>query len=321
MTDYVAIVGENVADVLMEPTRPGDGSAHLRVFPGGGPANTAVALSRLGTPTKFISRLTKGALGELFVERLRNSGVDLSLSVMVDEPATMALASVARNGNSQYEFYAYGTADWQLQRNELGRLVLDGAACVHAGSLGLIMQPGGPVVEEFLAKAREHATISIDPNVRTSIVNAETYLKRIWRWVELADVFRLSEDDLTELFPDSQLDRLFDSWHEAGTSLIVLTRGGRSTVASFQGKRLEVPTPSVPVVDTIGAGDVFTAGMLHWIFQTRHGGGRLGDLDEDQVFKAVSFGSHVAALSCSLAGANSPIIEQLTEEALSALRP
>jgi fructokinase len=319
MADYVAIVGENVADVLMGSTRVGDGTAQLRVFSGGGPANTAVALGRLGTPTKFISRLTKGVLGELFVERLRNSGIDLSLSVIADEPATLALASVAADGNARYDFYAAGTADWQWRPDELSRLQLDGAACVHAGSLGLVMQPGGPMVEELLAKAREHATISIDPNVRTAIANVEMYRKRIWRWTELADVFRLSEDDLVELFPDSQLDRLFDSWHEAGTSLIVLTRGDRNAVVSFQGKRLEVPTPSVSVVDTIGAGDAFTAGMLHWIFQTSHGGGRLNDLDEDQVFKAVSFGSHVAALSCSLPGANPPRIEQLTREALAKL--
>ncbi len=313
------IVGENVADALIERVRTGDGRARVDIVPGGGPANTAVALSRLGTHTKFISRISDGVLGGLFAERLESSGVDLSLSISAKEPATLAIVSVALDGSAMYDFYAEGTADWQWQQGELKSSDLRDAACIHAGSLGLVMEPGSAVVENFLEEVRRGSTISIDPNVRIALVDAETYRRKIRDWTRLADVFRLSEDDLNALFPDTPHYQLFDEWHGAGTSLVILTRGSRSTLASFEGARMEIPTPVVQVADTIGAGDAFTAGLLHWLVRSGLAGGRLGGLTQDHVRSALEFGAHVAALSCTSPGANPPWKDQLTKEAVAQL--
>lgn len=317
--ECVVIVGENVADALVEPVRTGDGRARVEIFSGGGPANTAVALSRLGTHTKFISRIADGILGDLFTERLESSGVDLSLSISAKEPATLAIVSVTPDGSAMYNFYAEGTADWQWQQGELIASDLHDAACVHAGSLGLVMEPGGAVVENFLEEARRCSTISIDPNVRTALTDVETYRRKIRDWTRLADVFRLSEDDLNALFPGAPHYQLFDEWHSAGASLVILTRGSRSTLASFEGSRLEIPTPVVQIADTIGAGDAFTAGLLHWLVHSGLAGGRLGRLGQDHIRRALAFGAHVAALSCTLPGANPPWKDQLTAEAVAQL--
>jgi fructokinase len=316
VNDYVVIVGENVADALIEPMRTGDGRARFEIFSGGGPANTAVALSRLGTHTKFISRIADGILGNLFIERLESSGVDLSLSITAKESATLAIASVGPDGSAMYDFYAEGTADWQWEQGELIASSLRNAACVHTGSLGLVMAPGSAVVESFLEEARKSSTISIDPNVRTALVDTETYRRKIHDWTRLADIFRLSEDDLNALFPNTPYSQLFDEWHSAGVSLVILTRGSRSTLASFEGARLEVPTPVVQISDTIGAGDAFTAGLLHWLFHNEFTGGRLVGLGEDHARRALAFAGYIAALSCTSPGANPPWKDQLTTEAV-----
>src|SRR6476661_9798767 len=108
----VAVVGEVVADAVLPPGGIVDGAAQLTVHPGGGPANTAVALARLGTRARFAGRLSGGALGALCRAKLEASGVDLTTSIVVDNPATLAIARLDADGAASYEFYTDGTADW-----------------------------------------------------------------------------------------------------------------------------------------------------------------------------------------------------------------
>src|SRR6478672_5332600 len=116
MSTTIAVIGEIVADAVLPPDGVVDGVvngvAHLTVHPGGGPANTAVALARLGTTARFAGRLSGGALGALCRAKLEASGVDLTTSVVVDNPATLAIARLDTNGAASYEFYTDGTADW-----------------------------------------------------------------------------------------------------------------------------------------------------------------------------------------------------------------
>ncbi|MGH7883520.1 MAG: PfkB family carbohydrate kinase [Candidatus Dormibacteraceae bacterium] len=165
---FVAVIGENVADAIVA-SRTGTGEAQFQVYAGGGPANTAVALGRLGTPTRFIGRLPESVLGSLFTERFENSNVDLSLSVRTKDPATLAITSIDKEGIARYEFYLSGTADWQWQSHELDGPDINEAACIHTGSLALIMEPGNVIIEQILKAARLAATISIDPNPESAV--------------------------------------------------------------------------------------------------------------------------------------------------------
>ncbi len=313
MRNFVAVVGENIADAVVK-SRLAEGEALLHVYAGGGPANTAVALGRLGTPTRFLSRLPEGVLGSLFIERLEHAGVDLALSVAAQEPATLAITSVENDGTAGYSFYVSETADWQWRKDELDRAPLYEAACVHAGSLALAIEPGGTAIERLLSEVRAHATVSIDPNVRSGIVKTAIYRSKIAHWVQLADIIRLSHEDFNELVDLSggrSMEHVCDEWHDAGVSLIVITRGAASTIVSFQGSRLEISVNSAKIVDTIGAGDTFNAGMLHWLHRTGNLGGRLNHLDMQTVEQAVTYGSSVATLSCERSGANSPWAREL----------
>ncbi len=316
---YVAVIGENVADAVVEPATGSDTALRLRVFPGGGPANTAVALGRLGTPTRFLGRLPRGVFGDLFVERLRKSAVDLSCAVTASELATLTIASVAADGQASYAFYAAGTADWQWTARELAPSHLDGVACVHAGSLSLVMEPGGHLVEKLLGAARERATVSIDPNVRAALVSPRRYRSRIAEWSRLADIIRMSEDDAAELFPGVSPDDLLMAPSLADVPLVIITRGERGVIASFRQDVVEVPAVAVRTVDTIGAGDAFSAGLLHWLYQAGHLGGRIDHLDIETVRRALTFGARVAALTCATPGADPPWASRLTNEATNLL--
>ncbi|MFF1510991.1 carbohydrate kinase [Streptomyces sp. NPDC058326] len=306
----VTVLGECVADAFTVPA-PMPGELALRVLPGGGPANTAVALARLGTPSRFLARLSDDVFGRLFRGHLEASGVDLSAAVRAPEPSTLAVAELDAEGRAAYSFHAQGTADWQWTADELAGADLTSTACLHSGSLALVREPGGAVVEDFLARASVTATISIDPNVRPLLVAPEVYRERLPHWCALADILRLSEDDLELLLPGCTIERACDTWHAAGVPLVVITRGERGAVASLNGERAAVPAPTADVVDTVGAGDSFTAGLLHHLGDKGLLGGRLTDLRVDDVVDACAFASRVAALTCGVVGPNPPWARQL----------
>ena len=301
----ITVLGECVADAFAEPAGAPNELA-LRVLPGGGPANTAVALARLGTPARLLARLSGDVFGRLFQAHLEASGVDLSYAVQAAEPSTLAVAELDAQGQAAFSFHAQNTADWQWTAQELARADLSETTCVHTGSLALVREPGAQVVEEFLATAAPGATISIDPNVRPLLVHPEVYRARLRHWCRLADVLRLSEEDLDLLLPGTPREQACDTWHAAGARLVVITRGADGALVSLDGERVEVPAVATRVVDTVGAGDSFTAGLLHHLGTRRLLGGRLTDLRLDDVEEACRFATRIAALTCSVAGPNPP---------------
>ncbi|MGW0811289.1 carbohydrate kinase family protein [Nonomuraea sp. NPDC002799] len=288
--------------------RPAAGLA-LRVLPGGGPANTAVALARLGTHARFLGRISRDVFGELFRAHLTSSGVDLSEAVEAGEPSTLAVAALDARGQAEYTFYADGTADWQWRPYELDLARLGPASCLHTGSLALVRSPGRTAVEEFVRAAAGRATISIDPNVRPSLASREDY--PVARWCESADILKLSDDDLGFLMPGTSLERACDVWHAAGARLIVVTRGAAGALVSLDGERAPVRAPRVEVVDTVGAGDSFTAGLLHHLGSHGFLGGRLDALELGAAVAAAEFAVRVSALTCSVPGADPPWGDQL----------
>ena len=275
MSPTIAVIGEIVADAVLPPDGVVNGVAHLAVHPGGGPANTAVALARLGTTARFAGRLSGGALGALCRAKLEASGVDLTTSVVVDNPATLAIARLDTNGAASYEFYTEGTADWGWTDESLAP-VIDGPyppsgppVAVHTGTLALALQPSGAVIENLLGRARDRMTISVDPNLRTQLIPAIVYRQRIDVWAALSDIIRLSEDDLEQLWPGWTPEQAAAHLHKLGVPLVVVSLGAAGAFASLRGDQITVPIAPTTLVDTVGAGDSFHAGLLHDLAQTR----------------------------------------------------
>lgn len=308
----IAVVGEVVADAVLPPGGIVDGAAHLTVHPGGGPANTAVALSRLGTTARFAGRLSGGALGALCRAKLEESKVDLSASETAVEPATLAIARLDAAGAASYEFYVDGTADWGWTDQSLAPLIDGpfssggGPVAVHTGSLALALQPAGMVIERLLERARPAMTVSIDPNLRTLLIPVNNYRLSIDRWSRLSDIVRLSEDDLEQLWPGWTPEQAATHLHTCGVPLAVISLGAAGAFASLRGEPIRVPIAPTSLVDTVGAGDSFHGGLLHFLAENGYLGGRLDALTVEGLGEALAFASRVSAITCSRAGANPP---------------
>jgi fructokinase len=299
----IAVCGEALIDLV-----PGSAPGVWQAFSGGSPLNTAVGLARLGTHTGMVVRLAGDAFGRQLREHLLASGVDLRYAARAEENSTLAIVDL-RDGQASYTFYVQGTADWQWGPGTLPVLDEDVAA-LHTGSLSLLLPPGGPALEVFLAQQRGQRVVSIDPNIRPALQpDRDAYVAKVERWVTLADLVKVSADDLEWLYPERQGEQVAAGWaRKGGPSLVVLTKGGQGAVGfTAGGERVAVPGEQIQVVDTVGAGDTFSAGLL----DAGHRAGwltteRIGTVEAESLARAMAFATHCAAVACQRAGADPP---------------
>ncbi|WP_026930059.1 carbohydrate kinase family protein [Glycomyces tenuis] len=298
----IGVIGEALIDLEVAETEPGRPVAH----PGGSPMNVAVALGRLGSKAAFLGRLPTDAFGRLLRDHLTDAGVDLRWAVEAAEPTSLALVSVAAGGAASYSFHIHRTADWQWSPAELPHS--PGFDAVHAGSLALALDPGGPVVAEWLERLSGSTTISLDPNVRPALLGErESYRSLLERWLSFAAVVKISDEDLEWVWPGADPAELAREWTAEGRKLVVVTRGGEGSSVFCGDERFTVPAHRTEVVDTVGAGDAFSGALLDRL-------GRIGRLEPEGLARlrpeearsAVEFASRVAAITCSRAGANPP---------------
>lgn len=298
----ITVIGEAVADAVT--TSPPDGTGlQLHVRPGGSPANTAVGLARLGDDVRFAGRLSSGILGRLLHDHLLAAGVDLRTSVTAPGEAALAIAAVDEQAKASYDFYLSSAVDWGWRDKEL-HIDADSVA-IHTGSLALVMSPSDTAIATEVRKHRGHATVSIDPNARPGAIPAADYRARFSDWLGLADIVKVSDDDLDYIFPGADHPQLCRQWHESGVGLVVVTRGSRGATAYLPGHAdIQLAAPTVTVVDTIGAGDAFSAGLLHELGAQQQLGGRCTQLAAPQVYSAMQTAATLAARACQVAGAD-----------------
>ena len=305
----VLVLGEALVDLAIGAREETGGGLVMAAHAGGSPANVAVGLARLGVRTQFAARISRQGLGPFLRAHLEESGVDIGLCVDAPQPATLAIVGVDDGGTAAYSFYVEGTADWQWERAELP--ANDAGAAVHVGSLAIALEPGAQVVATWIAeqRARGEVYISLDPNVRPALVlGLPGYRERLDSLIAQAHLVKVSDEDLHALEPEVEPLTTAMAWAERGPELVVVTHGARGATALAAGAK-PVHSPGIPVrvLDTIGAGDAFTSGLL--AFFAERGAlrvGATGVLDPRVVAEALSFAGRVAALTCTRAGSEPP---------------
>jgi fructokinase len=303
----IVICGEALVDLVPDRVAP----MRYVASPGGGPANTAVAVSRLGTPVSMLARLSADGFGRQIRSHLVDNGVDVSSAVSAAEPSSIAVATVAADGGAEYRFLVTGTADWGWTDAELSRLPT-GTVAVHSGSIALALAPGAAAVERMLGRARATATVSIDPNVRPALIaDLAAHRDRIERCVAIADLVKVSREDLDALHPGERATDVARRWARSGPALVVVTNGASGASGITAADELTRPAEPVAVVDTIGAGDTFAGGLLDWLHRAGRLGGRLARLSAPDVEAALRHASRAAAITCSRPGADPPYRAEL----------
>lgn len=292
----VAVAGETLVDVFT-------GGGRLRAQPGGSPANTAVALARLGVPVTLVARFADDDYGRLLHHHLSSNGVDLSLAVDAVGRSSIARVTQAPDGSATYDFDIDGTVDWAWTADGLPTLP-SSVVALNCGSLALARSPA---LERWVRNQRESATVCVDPNVRAGLVDASS-AAAVERWLEFADIVKVSTDDLALLYPTEDLEEVAGRWSRAGPALVVVTAAELGATAYAGETEVHRDAVAVDVADTIGAGDAFTAGLLQALLEGERLGGRLTALTPAEVGTALEHAATVAALTCTRTGADPPTL-------------
>lgn len=312
----IAVAGEALVDIVPAPAQ-----GYWELAPGGSPANVAVGLSRLDVPARMLARLADDLLGRKLRDHLADNGVDLSHSVEADEPSSLAIVELAADGQASYDFRIAGTADWQWTDDELAGALDDGPAgpvvAVHSGSLALTTAPGHDALRELLASAVDTATVSYDPNFRPLLMGTpEEILPGVHELLGVADVVKVSEEDLGWLHPGREPGDVVGEWLELGPAVVVVTLGANGVLAgTSSGLHLVLSGRTVEVVDTVGAGDSFSAALLAGL----HRRGLLGATARDDLYRidrptleaVLTEAVAASAITCSRHGANPPTRAEL----------
>lgn len=297
--------GEALIDML--PRTSTEGEACFAPFAGGAVFNTAIALGRLGAPSAFFSGVSNDMLGEILADTLNASKVDTRYLARSDRPTTVAFVRLV-NGQASYAFYDEATAGRILSTDQLPTLPKD-ISTLFLGGISLVNDPAASTYEALQARECGARVTMVDPNIRPGFIAGKEapYRARIERMIARADIVKLSDEDLHWLEGAGDLTARARGILAKGPKVVFITEGAAGARAVTAAQDRFVAAQKITVVDTVGAGDTFNAGVLAALHRagalSKAGVAALSDATLDA---ALSLGTRAAAITCSRAGANPP---------------
>ena len=302
----ITVVGEVVVDRVIT------GDAHVDVA-GGSAANVAHALIKAGDAVDFRARFSKDNLGQYLRNSSQALGISLTNSIAADEPATLVEIDLDFAGVPQYRFLLEGAADWQWTPSEIGKPLPNNTEAVVIGSLVSVIEPASHVLLNWAQSVKSDSTLlCFDPNARPSALEAlgieGSARNLISQWVAIADIVKVSDEDLAWIEPGRTPLEVAAGWSKQGPQLVVLTQGSNGVVAFVDGHLVcALPGVSVAVVDTVGAGDTFLAWLVHGYL-------RLTRQERENTYSlidVIGVANQAAALTCTQRGCQPPAHHRL----------
>ena len=297
----VLCLGEALVDMV--PTRSGVGIAEAETFvkaAGGAPANVAVGLARLGVSSGFIGCVGDDPFGRFLADTLASEGVSTAgLRVTKEAPTALAVVSLGADGDRDFVFYGHPAAHTKLMPADIDEATIREAAILHFGSVSLIAEPARAATLHAVDLAHRHGVlVSFDPNLRLPLwSDAGAAREGVALGLSRANVVKLAEDEVRFLQGDScdLIEAARALWHPA-LELMAVTRGHRGCLWLDSFEEREEAGFAVLTVDTTGAGDAFTAGLLAGLVEHR-------DLDTVDRAALVRFACAAGALATTERGA------------------
>jgi fructokinase len=294
-TGQVWVCGEVLIDLIPD-------GQERKVVVGGGPANTAKALAKLGITTQFIEGISSDQYGQMALKELQQDGVLLDYVKFSDKPTCLAIVSLSPAGGATYEFVIDETATFDFAHSWLPDPFKLKPALLHIGTLVTAIEPAASVLHEWASKVAEVAPIVFDPNIRPAVMdNRDLYVAAVEKWVAISSAVKVSDDDLNWLYPDQAIDSVVNRWLSDGVALVVVTFGGNGLTGFTSEGKVEVGAVKVDVIDTVGAGDTVGAVLVEAIIEKG-----LANLNGDNLKATLARAAKAAAITCSRSGAKPP---------------
>ena len=303
----VLVVGEALIDAVVQ------GGEVTGEHVGGSPANVAFGVGALGHDVALATWIGPDDRGERILARCADAGVTVVPGSTGAERTSVAYASIDARGQATYRF----DLTWDVP--DLGDTSAIGH--VHTGSIAATIEPGGSHVVEAIRQLRGQATVSYDPNMRPTLMGSPDEVRaRVEDLISLSDVVKASDEDIQWLYPGAFLPDVLRLWGELGASVAVITRGGQGAVYAVRtastAEVTTVPAKATTVIDTVGAGDSFMAGLVSGLLDAGYLGGpdareRLRAAGIDDLRPCVDRATATSGVTVGHAGAYAPTRAEL----------
>jgi fructokinase len=289
-TGQVWVCGEVLIDLIPD-------AKERKAVVGGGPANTAKALAKLGIATQFIDGISTDQYGQMALKELQQDGVLLDYVNSSEKPTALAIVSLSSTGAATYEFVIDETATFDFSHAWLPDPFKLKPALLHIGTLVTAIEPAASILHEWASQVAEVAPVVFDPNIRPAVMgNRDLYVAAVEKWVAISACVKVSDDDLYWLYPDEKIESVVNRWLSDGVALVVVTYGAKGITGYTSSGSVAVDAVKVEVVDTVGAGDTVEAIIEKGLSNLT------GDLLRNALARAVK----AAAITCSRTGARPP---------------
>lgn len=295
------VCGEVLIDLI--PGADGVRVPHV----GGGPANTAKALARLGLDAHFIDGISTDKYGVAARKELLDDEVKLDLALTSDKPTCLATVTLDANGGASYEFLIDGTATFDFSLEWLPDPSRFKPQVLHIGTLVTVIEPGADVLYDWAIRVAEFAPIVYDPNIRPSVMgDRDKYQVSVEKWAAISSVIKVSDDDMAWLYPGVEYADVAKRWVTEGAALVVVTRGSQGLIGFTADGIVEVPGVKIEVADTVGAGDTVGAIIVEAMVEKG-----ILNLTGDVLKSTLNRAAVAAGITCSRKGAQPPYKHEL----------
>ena len=294
------MAGEVLFDLIPE-------GADRKPVVGGGPANTAKALSKLGIVTQFIDGISNDKYGQMVKDELVSAGVKLDHVKYSDKPTCLAIVSLSESGSATYKFVIENTSTFDFTSEWLPNPQTDRPSLLHIGTLATAIEPGASVLFGWAQSVARVTPIVFDPNIRPAVIgDRKQYVAQVERWVAISSAVKVSDEDIKWLYPSLEIDQVVNNWLTKGPSLIVVTYGDKGLTGHRKNESCSVDAIKVVVADTVGAGDTVGAILDEAIVKDG-----LDNLTGVRLETMLKRAAKAAAITVSRVGANPPTSEEL----------
>ena len=296
----VWVTGEVLIDLIPE-------GSERKPIVGGGPANTAKALSKIGIDTQFIDGISTDDYGQMVKGELVSAGVKMNYVKYSVKPTCLAIVSLSDTGSASYEFVIENTATFDFTSDWLPNPQSERPSLLHIGTLATAIEPGASVLFEWAQSVSKVAPIVFDPNIRSAVMsNRDQYVMQVERWVSISSAVKVSDEDIRWLYPSLAIEQVVNNWLAKGPSLIVVTYGDKGLAGYRDGEKVSADAVKVVVADTVGAGDTVGAILVEAIVKDG-----LSSLSGVRLEMMLNRAAKAAGITVSRSGANPPTLKEI----------
>ena len=298
----IFVAGENLIDFIA------DEKNNYKPFVGGSTLNTALSLGRFKSKVYFFSRISNDYFGRMIEKKLKENHVNISLIQKTKDQTTLAI--VSNKKKPEFNFYSNETAFRNFTKYSLNKNFIKKIKLSHFSSISLALNPSANTFLKMIKEIKKNSKsiISLDPNIRPSIIeNKKKYLSKLANFMKLADIIKMSDEDYNYI-SKKKYDIQIKQWMQLlSIKLFILTRGSKGSILYTRRDKILKKVSKINIVDTVGAGDTFIAGLIFYLDKTRMLDiNSLENITKKNWLNCLNFASKVAELNCLKAGCEPP---------------